>query len=75
MLVACALRHVISDTAALPVMNIAMKANVDRERTDGTAHSHNAATHNADTVRAARTERSREFEFVKRHTFRMFGTW
>jgi hypothetical protein len=70
-LVACALRHVISDTVAPPIMNTAMKANVDGDRTDGTAHSHNAATHEADTLSAARTARSREAELVKANTFRM----
>lgn len=74
-LVACAFRHVISDTVAPPIMNTAMKANVHGERTDGTAHNHNAATHNADTVSAARTSRSREFGVVKEHTFQMISTW
>jgi hypothetical protein len=69
-LVACAFRHVISDTVAPPIMNTAMKANVDGDRTDGTAHSHNAATQNADTLSAARTARSREAELVKANTFR-----
>lgn len=69
-LVACALRQVISDTVAPPIMNTAMKANVDGDRTDGTAQSHNAATQNADTLSAARTARSREAELVKANTFR-----
>jgi hypothetical protein len=64
-LVACALCHVTSDTIAPPIMNVAMKANVEGDRTDGTAHCHNAAMHNADTVSAANMPRKPELGLVK----------
>jgi len=73
--VACPLRQVISDTVAPPIMNTAMNANVDGDSTVGTAHSHNPATVKADAVSAAETARSREWELVKRHAFRMISTW
>jgi hypothetical protein len=74
LLVACALRQLIRHTVAPPTMKTVMKANVGTDRADGTAQSHRAATHEADTLSGASTLRSGELGCVKGHTFRWIST-
>ena len=59
-LVACALRHVRTDTVAPPITNTAMNANVEGEMTVGTAQTHRAATDEREIARAADMPRIRE---------------
>jgi len=61
-LVAWALRQVISVTVAPPIMNIAKNANVEGDKTWGTAHNHRATTHDAETPSAENVRRPRELE-------------